>query len=359
MSSSLDPDSSSVQEINMYSQAQLLLGTRDDGRRFKTTDEYDEEINNAMKSYRVKYFFKCTGFCMNSRRRLPSGKAVYITLVLCFLERLAYYAAIGNIFPPFLEVTHLSPTQQQLLQNILEIFAQLLYPLMGSLADVWLGRYRVIQLSLWSLWLGYASVAVSFSFDHFGHTHVESWNRYLLPLCFVLISLGSAGFQANMIPFGADQIAYKSSEELSSYFYWYYFVRNAGAVLYFISFTCSNFSTQIHAISFGLLATLCITMALSLNYLLRHWLFIDTATRNPLKLIAKVLYEAAKAKRPKYRSAFSYTSRDRPPRVDLAKTRHGGSFSDENVEDVKTFLRLLFVLMSLTGVLCVYAGVSE
>ncbi len=47
------------------------------------------------------------------------------------------------------------------------------------------------------------------------------------------------------------------------------------------------------------------------------------------------------------RSAFTYCDDERPSRVDCAKSRYGGPFTTEQVEDVKAFLRILILLHSL------------
>ena len=52
---------------------------------------------------------------------------------------------------------------------------------------------------------------------------------------------------------------------------------------------------------------------------------------------------------PERRSAFTYWEEDIPPRIDLGKSKYGGPFTTEEVEDVKTFLTLLLVLSSLFG----------
>ena len=74
-----------------------------------------------------------------------------------------------------------------------------------------------------------------------------------------------------------------------------------------------------------------------------------------LKLIFRVLKFAAKHKAPVNRSALTYWEEDIPSRVDLGKSRYGGPFTTEQVEDVKTFLKLLavsvpfvFIVLSLS-----------
>ena len=48
--------------------------------------------------------------------------------------------------------------------------------------------------------------------------------------------------------------------------------------------------------------------------------------------------------RDRYRSAFTYCEDKLPSRIDFGKTKYGGPFTTEQVEDVKTFLRLLVII---------------
>ncbi len=337
------------------------LTASSDTHVFASTDEFEALVSKEARRFRMRYL--CTqSFSKYSeyrKRRTLTGKGVVFVLFLGFLERLAFWGALGNILPAFLEITDHSKAEQTLIQSVLQnIVAQLLYPIAGYISDVWLGRYKAIHASLWVLFIGYSLLAFSFAFDKSHDDPADSFNRYLLPICFLIISIGAAGFQANMIPFGADQIIYTASEQLSSYFYWYYWTRNLAGITYIFSISCDNFSHKYRVVAFAALGAGSVTLALICDVLLKSWLFIDTERRNPMKTVGKVLYFTATAKRPQIRSAFS-VGREPPPRIDLAKERHGGRFSNEDVEDVKTFLRLLVVLVSVAGVLIIYTGVSS
>ena len=49
------------------------------------------------------------------------------------------------------------------------------------------------------------------------------------------------------------------------------------------------------------------------------------------------------------RSALSYYQNTYPSRIDFSKVQYGGPFTNEQVEDTKTVLRLLVLLASLFG----------
>ena len=248
----------------------------------------------------------------------------------------------------------LSPAVQSLFFSIfMDMLAQLLFPIFGSIADARVGRYRMLHFSMWFLWLSYGLITLLFTLDG-----KVSWNQYLLPVWMIIINIGSAGFQATAIPFGADQIVYGPSEQISSFFYWYYWLRNLGALFLFLSFTCTNFDTQWHGIVFGLIATASMSVALIINGILSGWFFVDPEKRNPLWNIIKIYLAATKAKRPKIRSAFSFSNLPAPTRMDLTKEVHGGQFDSEEVENAKTVGRILMVLLSVSGALIAYRGVS-
>ena len=326
---------------------------------FVSTNEYEARIMKIARRYRLKYFFKqsCSGYTKNVNRRILHGVEAYYVLLLLCLEKLAYVTAIANISEPVLKLLALPDVYIFLIQTALFFAAtQIIFPIAGFLGDRYMGRYQTAHIGLWLEWIGIASMTFFSAFDDDTTT---SWNRYCIPFCFFFVAIGSAGFQANMIPFGADQIAYKSSDELSSYFYWYYWVRNFGYILLIVSITCSNLNFGVHSAIFGLISTTALTAALTVNQLINHRFTLSKKRHNPLKTVYQVVKFVASVERPKQRSAFSYTPDSAPPsRIDLAKEVHGGIFTNAQVEDVKTVLRLLVVMASLMGVLMVYTGVS-
>ena len=84
-------------------------------------------------------------------------------------------------------------------------------------------------------------------------------------------------------------------------------------------------------------------MVICSSYFLQSSLVQEPVTQNPFKLIYKVLHYAIKNKRPRYRSAFTYCEDELPSRIDFGKSKYGGPFTTEQVEDVKTFLRLIII----------------
>ena len=73
----------------------------------------------------------------------------------------------------------------------------------------------------------------------------------------------------------------------------------------------------------------------------RKWLIIEPKSPQSFKTIYQVLKFAWKHKSPLNRSALTYWEEKVPSRMDLGKSRYGGPFTTEQVEDVKTIFRLI------------------
>ena len=65
----------------------------------------------------------------------------------------------------------------------------------------------------------------------------------------------------------------------------------------------------------------------------------------PIMLIFNALNYARKNKSARNWSDFTYIDEEQPSRLDLANTKFGGPFTEEQVEDVKTTLRLLSLIV--------------
>ena len=95
---------------------------------------------------------------------------------------------------------------------------------------------------------------------------------------------------------------------------------------------------------------ICLTIAITSSFIFNSYLVKEPVTQNPFKLIYTVIRYAIKHKHPQCRSAFTYCEDELPSRIDFGKSKYGGPFTTEQVEDVKTFLRLV-VFLALASVL--------
>ena len=87
--------------------------------------------------------------------------------------------------------------------------------------------------------------------------------------------------------------------------------------------------------------------------LCQQWLDKTHKVTNPIKLIIQVLNYTRKHSYPERRSAFTYIDEEKPTRMDYGKEKFGGPFTEEEVEDVKTVLRLLPLVICLSLSVCI------
>ena len=79
----------------------------------------------------------------------------------------------------------------------------------------------------------------------------------------------------------------------------------------------------------------------------RHWFLIKPGSANPYKLVYKVMRFAKDHTNPIRRSTFTYCEDELPSRLDLGKEKYGGPFTTEQVENVKAFIGIVCVLLTI------------
>ena len=209
-----------------------------------------------------------------------------------------------------------------------------LYLVIGLVADVCVGRYRVMVASIYCAFVGWLILCVSFYI-----TQSDIAQATLITIGFLVGTVGAAGIQSIAVPFNIDQLIGATADELSNVIYWHGFGYPLGYALVRTmrcSITDGLYRQAICLSGSGVT----ITVVIATYYLLKHHIDTTPLVGSPVKLIVKVLNYARKNKYPKNRSALTYWEESAPSQLDLGKDKYGGPFTEEEVEDVKTVLRL-------------------
>ena len=236
-----------------------------------------------------------------------------------------------------------------------------IFPISSLLAEVAIGRYKLISYSLKLMWLLYIVSAV-----------ISVWEESPVTLYFFQLFLTLpqflllGAFLTSAVPLGIDQIVSGTNTNISAFIQWLSWAFYSGfaisditgSVLY--SCTDSLKHVQVNRIV-SLLPVLLLSVGLILDFCFHHKLVKEPVTVNPVSLIFNMLKYAAKHKYPVQRSAFTYCENEHPTRLDYGKSKYGGPFTTEQVEDVKTFWRVLVVLLviSISAVSLAAQGESE
>ena len=216
------------------------------------------------------------------------------------------------------------------------------FPIVGYLSDVCLGRYKAIRYSLWILWLSLIAGNVFLIVQQYAAVEAETTRWIAECLIGGCLAVGMCGLMVNTMRFGIDQLTDASSCDICSYISWYTWIISLASNLAAVTQNCfcSPYNQVIGFFILPLLGTAVIVSDLCFN----KWLVKEPAVRNPFKIIFQVLRYAMKNKYPHLRSAFTYWE-DKPySRIDLGKAKYGGPFTTEQVEDVKTFFRVLGII---------------
>ena len=228
----------------------------------------------------------------------------------------------------------------------------ILLPIVGLLAQVAIGRYKLISYSLRILWI----LSVIASIISIIEEILPVANNTLLTIQLLMTLIPGfwflGAFIASAVPLGIDQITGGSAANISAFIQWLSWAFCSGlatsSIIGSILYNCTGLPANKISTIVSLLSVLVLSVGLILDFCFHHKLVKEPVTVNPVSLIFKVLKYAAKHKYPVQRSAFTYCENEQPTRLDYGKSKYGGPFTTEQVEDVKTFWRILLVIVVLS-----------
>ena len=295
----------------------------------------------------------CKAVLNRYKIRRVTNKGAVLVLILSFMATCLLYLLISvnyNNIVPNCNNYNSKYNDHILLLSVLSYLVST--SIAGLLADTFIGRYKVIRCSVWMMWIFMILATVSVIanctvVDTYYHNHIIM--ETILTVTLSVAGIGLGGFQANIIQFGLDQLHDASTTEITSFTIWYTGTITSAGIVNFIM-SCLNDYYKLFAYFFVCLG---LTVAVLIITCCNHHFVKEPPTKNPFKLIFKVVKFAIKNKRPQSRSAFTYCEDDLPSRIDFGKSKYGGPFTTEEVEDVKTFLRMLPIITTFALVICV------
>ena len=221
----------------------------------------------------------------------------------------------------------------------------------------------MIQASIKVMWVGAVLATLTLVLKHY-YSSQSCVLEVVIATFYTLCLVGEACYEVNVIPFGAEQLKDAPNESVSSFIFWmkwseivHYTLQSS--IIYVMNYFPNIFREDEKRMTLSLLPLIGLSITVMLEQNLKHWFTVEPIGRNPLKNISGVIRYVVKNKYPRARSAFTYTGQEQPSRFDFAKTRYGGPFSTAEVEDVKTFGRILLVCLSMFGVYTAQSAIQE
>ena len=252
-----------------------------------------------------------------------------------------------------------------------QAISYLLYPLAGLLAEMGVSRYKLMLTGTVLAFVGKflesccetqididcnSSNITSFPLDT---VHCFNSKVSFVGICvgIVMIQIGLAMFEANVIQFGVNQLPdYAQTDKNRIFVNWYIwttFVLNlvdfgiVYAVL--LSFDSESRFRNIAIVSSMILSAWLVVLIPCMCMCRKHLNATNEMKYCPISHIWKVLDFARKHKQPLRRSALAHAGGESSSRIDYAKKKYGGPFTTDQVEDVKTFCRISLILLTLFG----------
>jgi peptide/histidine transporter 3/4 len=247
------------------------------------------------------------------------------------------------------------PETQGFAGYILEIFQGclyfILYPLVGWIADTVVGRGKLIRCSVWLCWCGSLLQVVS-SCIQFGTCGIPvSIAKYGISLiALVCLMVGTASYQTNILAYGLDQLYEYSNAHIRAFVHWIVWGQFIGFIFSYVAFSHQIiYDSKVTLITLiFIFSAVCVAVIIDSIF---HINFkpVGVLKKNPYRLVYNVLKYAKDHKYAVNRSAFTYWDNKTPSRMDFGKMSYGGPYTEDEVEAVKTFLRIVLVFVSSFG----------
>ena len=306
--------------------------------------------------------------CCKCRRLCLQSKSAILIMIWTVLIGMVYTTVLASIDMIIIDnnvrrqFDGVVPYAMNVVYFGLAILA-LLHPLIGFLADVSCGRFKIVMFSaslvLFSFTIAYICMYTSLiQVLYDPHKHVNTVIKAVGSIATPLIFIGFAGYHSNFIQLGLDQQISAPSEDLALFVHWTMWAYNLGSTIItttYQPYICISLgiTKKIVFASMPQFLIVVFSFVLVTSCLKHRWFNSELRRHNPCKIIIKVLAFAWKHKYPLHRSAFTYSDDERPNRLDFAKVKFGGSFTTEQVEDTKSFFKILTVLLALGPVFVV------
>ena len=244
----------------------------------------------------------------------------------------------------------------------------LFYPLAGYLADIRYGRYSVVIFGIRFTWKGLIVLVVVgavITAIFFGTLDLM-WESTAWAVCMCLaigflsvlgvvalfmLLIGFSAFAANVIQFGIDQLQDLPARDSFLFIHWFLMAMYIGIAIGKLALSSLVNSAYVFIFGWAIIGLtllfLLIALPITLYISKPKWFVIDSGVGNPYRKVAQVVRFARRHKIPIQRSAFTYWEDDIPTGLDLGKSKYGGPFTTEQVENVKAFFGISFILLSL------------
>lgn len=272
-----------------------------------------------------------------------------LLVVLCILttelcERLSYYGVVANQVLFCTSILGFSSNDAATVSLVFSGTVYLIPIIGGHIADAYLGKFNTIYASALIYLLGLfllpcSALEYQYFFNNDSYRISVTGRRAFYMVGLVLIALGTGGIKANVGPFGALQVEDVGPQAVQSFFNWFYWFVNAGALAAYVGVAAVQ---QNVSFAWGYFIPFC-TMILAIVFLLvarKHYRY-QTLQGSMMGDAFSVCWQSCSKSSKKTAGAEGF--------FDTARLSYGGTHSNITVDGVISVVRLLpiffFVIM--------------
>lgn len=333
----------------------------------KPSSSSERDRNNSVPYDEVFLEDKSSGDITDSAggvsevKKLTGTKLLVVGCILLteMCERLTYYSVVANIA---LFGTSVLQYSSSIAADIANIFSGVVYlmPVFGGLiSDTWAGKFQTILGCTFIYLLGLVLLPMS-AIDYrsiFGENKDGSYfdltlnsRRALYMSGLVFVAIGTGGIKANVGPFGAQQLQDSGEAAVKSFFNWFYWFINVGAL---ISYSGVAYVQQNISFAWGFFIPLLSMFITIVLFIAAKPFYIHKPPGGSvLSVSLAVIWQAMCGKKARQEPG------DKKRVFDKAKARQGGRFDDETVENVKAVLRIMPVFATIIMYWAIYSQMS-
>ncbi|XP_006167388.1 solute carrier family 15 member 5 [Tupaia chinensis] len=309
---------------------------------FIRTDEkvpFNHSIEETKTIRHTDYFFSSY-----SLKKIQVGLCLLL-VELC--ERFTFFEVVCNMIP-FCTVKLGYHNYQAAILNLCFIGTSILTPVLaGWLADVYLGRNKLVYVCLFLHFLGTALLSVvAFPLEDFylGTYHVmnnipKKEQGQLFYVALLTICLGTGGIRAIICPLGAYGLQEYGLKKQMSFFNWFYWLMNLNATVVFLGISYIQYSgAWVFVLLIPFMSTF---MALMILHMMHYNLIYKPEKCCSLLTTIEVCVNALKM----FCQQCYHLGCDVTNWLDHARGKNGGCHRELHVEDTTFFFSLLPLFM--------------
>ena len=303
------------------------------------------EWNTRLFKYAKNYWKEVKAHALN----LPSILLLIYTVPVLICEANLYNIVNDMTVSPDDHLYY--PVRETTSFGVQKIVLSVLFslcPLAGWVADTKIGHGMAIYIGLWLGWIGALLQSLSSCFQYSSYGIMASVGRYgLSSLALVCLIISMDLFFATVLVYGMNQLMEAPTNKVRAFIYWYVWILTVAESTMFCIDSLPTNNNRTRMLIFSTVSFTLFTLSLCLHFKF-HNIFDNMGIRNPYKMVYNVVKYAIHNKYPRNRSALTYWENEVPKRIDFAKHQYGGPYSHEDVENVKTFFRILSVMVALS-----------